>query len=684
MALPVGRRAKWAVLLAWVALIVAAVPFAGRASTVENNEARTWLPADAESTRAFDLGARYFGGADVTPALVVYVRDTGLTAADAEKVGRDRAALARYAHGELGPATSDRDGTALLLEVPLKTAASDNRVLVDEVTAVRRVVNEGRPAGLKVSVTGAAGFGADLSNAFTGAGSTLLAATIGVVALLLLVIYRSPVLWLAPLVAVGVSSQLANGAVYLLARNAGLVVNGLSLAVLTVLVFGIATDYALLLLARYREELRRHEDRHVAMAEALRRSLPAILASAVTIAASLFCLLAAEMSSTRGLGPVAAIGVLAALLAMTTLLPVLLVVLGRWVFWPFVPRFEAARAHAATPDEYRFWSRIARAISRRPRLLWAAAAAALGAAGLGISTLSPGLGQQDLLLHRTDSAAGQELLTSHFAAGTSAPVDVYARAGSAERVASVVGATQGVAYVGPVERSETWAHFTAVPGAAAGTPAADRTVERVRQAVHAVPGAGALVGGQAATGLDITNAVAHDEEVVIPMVLAVVLVVLVVLLRALTAPLLLLGSVALSFLGAFGLSALVFHALGHPRIDQQTLPLPLFGFLFLVALGIDYTIFLMTRAGEESARAGHAHGVLGALTVTGGVITGAGVVLAATFSLLAVLPLVTLLQLGVLVSVGVLLDTFVVRTVLVPALALDAGRRFWWPRSVAP
>jgi RND superfamily putative drug exporter len=684
VALPVGRRAKWAILLAWLALMVAVVPLAGRASSVENNEARTWLPADAESTRAFDIGGSQFGGADVTPALVVYVREAGLTAADVEKVGRDRRALGKYAHGRLGPATPDRDGRALLLEVPLRTAANDNRLLADEVGAVRRVVHEGRPAGLEVSVTGPAGFGADLSNAFTGAGSALLVATIGVVAILLLLIYRSPILWLAPLVAVGVSSQLANAAVYLLARNAGLVVNGLSLAVLTVLVFGIATDYALLLLARYREELRRHEDRHSAMAEALRRSLPAILASAVTIAASLCCLLAAEMSSTRGLGPVAAIGVVAALLAMTTLLPVLLVVLGRWVFWPFVPRFEAARVDAATPDEHPFWNRIARTISRRPRLVWAAAAVSLGAAGLGISTLSSGLGQQDLLLSRTDSVAGQELLASHFAAGTSSPVDVYARAGSADRVAAAVGAIQGVTYVGPVERSGGWAHFPVVPSAAAGSPTADRTVERLRQVAHAVPGASALVGGQAAIGLDTTNAVAHDEEVVIPTVLAVVLVVLVVLLRSLTAPLLLLGSVALSFLGAFGLSALVFHALGQPRIDQQTLPLPLFGFLFLMALGIDYTIFLMTRASEESARVGHARGILNALTVTGGVITGAGVVLAATFSLLAVLPLVTLLQLGVLVSVGVLLDTLVVRTLLVPALALDTGRRFWWPRAVAP
>jgi RND superfamily putative drug exporter len=360
------------------------------------------------------------------------------------------------------------------------------------------------------------------------------------------------------------------------------------------------------------------------------------------------------------------------------------VVLGRWVFWPFVPRFDAARALAATQDEHRLWGSVARTIGRRPRLVWAGAAVALGAAGLGISTLSAGLGQQDLLLHKTDSVAGQELLASHFAAGTSTPVDVYARAGSEGQVAAAVAATPGVAYAGLVERAGGWVHFTAVPSAALGAQAADRTVESLRQVVHAVPGADALVGGQAAIGLDTTDAVAHDEEVVIPAVLAVVLVVLVVLLRALVAPLLLLGSVALSFLAAFGLSALVFHALGQSRIDQQTLPLPLFGFLFLVALGIDYNIFLMTRASEESARAGHARGILGALTVTGGVITGAGVVLAATFSLLAVLPLVPLLQLGVLVAVGVLLDTLVVRTLLVPALALDTGQRFWWPRAVAP
>ena len=687
---PAGRITKWLVVAAWVVLIGGVGQFATKIGDVQNNDSSTWLPSDSESTRAVAI-ATQFPGNDTVTAMVVYARDGGVTAADRARAAADRVALRGYAHGQVGPVVPARDGAALLVAVPLPAPAGGSNGLLDSVTHIRDTAQANAPRGLSVKVTGTAGTIADFQGAFSGLDSTLLFVTIGVVALVLLITYRSPILWLLPLLCAGVAGQLANATVYLLARYAGLTVNGQSAGILTVLVFGAGTDYALLLVARYREELRRHTDRHAAMATALRRSLPALLASATTVALGMLCLLAAQMNNLRGLGPVAATGIVVAFVSMTTLLPALLVVFGRWLFWPFVPRFDAALAAAgpgapstAGRAEHGLWGRIAAAVGRRPRRVWSIAAVGLAALALGATTLQGSVGLRGMFTHTPESVQGQALLTAHYPAGTSAPAEVYARVGTAPAVAAAVSGVPGVARIEPTRTAGDRVQIRAVLAEDPGSRAAEQTVRSIRDAVHPVAGADAVVGGPTASSLDARTAVGHDERLVIPLVLLVVLCVLMLLLRAVVAPLLLLASVALSFMAALGGAALLYHAFGHPGVD---LSLPLMGFLFLVALGVDYTIFLMTRAREEIAAdpapGGHRRGMLRALTVTGGVITSAGVVLAATFSVLAVLPVVTMLQLGLLVTVGVLLDTLVVRTLLVPALTLDVGRRTWWPGRLA-
>lgn len=675
LGLHAGRRRKWLALGIWLFLIGGAGAFAGRLSTVENNNATTWLPANAESTRALQVALDHFGAGQQTAAVIVFVRQAGLTVEDRAAVERDRVALAPYTDGGVGQPVQSQDGRALLLSVPLKSDPNNGTMLMSTVKEVRRIVRANDPSGLQVKVTGQAGLGADLGNAFAGLDTTLLLGAAGVVAVLLLVIYRSPFLWLVPLVVAGIASQVAGAAVYLLARYAGLTVNGLSAGIMDVLVLGVGTDYALLLIARYREELRTHMDRHAAMAEALRRSLPPILASAITVAAALLCLLAAQMNSTRSLGPVAAVGVLTTLVTMTTLLPALLLILGRWVFWPFVPRCRKPNL-TDTFQTHAGWERIARGVARRPRLLWTGSALALGALAFGALGLSTGLTQEETFTSRPDSVTGDQLVAQHFPAGASLPVQTFARAPSAAQVADVLRSTAGVARVLPPQRSGDWVLIDALLASAPNSEVADQTVTRIRDRVHSIAGADALVGGPTASTVDTTSAVMHDEELAMPVVLVVVFLVLAVLLRALVAPLVLLGSVALSFLAALGTSSLLFHAIGHPKVDQS---LFLDGFIFLVALGVDYTIFLMTRAREEVTRVGHEPGILRALAATGGVITSAGMVLAGTFAVLSVLPVVTTLQLGLLVAVGVLLDTVVIRTLLVPAFALDVGGGIWWP-----
>ncbi|ROT28150.1 MMPL family transporter [Micromonospora sp. HM5-17] len=671
-----GRRAVYAVLALWVAVAALMGPLALRLTEVQNNDSLGALPAGAETSRAAERAAAAFPESDALIAVAVYVRETGLTPADRAKVDRDRTAFARYAEGgRVPPPMPSADGRALLLSFPL---AGTDEEQSDAIGPVKERLSSGAPEGLQTALTGSAGADSDLFDAFAGMDLTLLLATVATVTLLLLITYRSPVLWLIPLLTAGVAGQLASAVVYLLARYGGLVVDFQSQNILTVLVFGIGVDYALLLVARYREELRRHADRHAAMAVALRRCLPAMCASAATVAAGLLCLLAAELPSTRGLGPVCAVGVAAALVAMSTLLPAVLVICGRWLFWPFVPRYSPDLADRDVTADHGVWARIAHAVGRRPRVTWVGTALALGVLALGMTTLSVGLPGNEYFTREVGSVTGQRLIAAHYPAGTTAPVEILAAAEAAGPVADATRAVEGVAAVAEPERSADgrWVRLRATLTTDPTGDAALATVSRIRAAVHAVPGADALVGGDTAYELDTAEITNRDLRVVMPLILAVVLLILVVLLRALVAPLLLMASVVLSYLAALGGAGLILDLMGHPRL---WVGLPLQTFLFLVALGVDYTIFLMTRAREEAAALGHAPGVLRALTVTGGVITSAGVVLAATFGALCVLPLVPSVQTGVIVAVGVLIDTFLVRSLLVPALALHLGRATWWP-----
>jgi RND superfamily putative drug exporter len=504
-----------------------------------------------------------------------------------------------------------------------------------------------------------------------------------VVIVMLLITFRSPTLLLVPLLSVVAALFTAQALIYLLAQHAGLTVNGQSAGILTVLVFGAGTDYALLLVARYREELHHHEDRHEAMARALHRAGPAVLASGATVVLSMLVLLTAEMNSTRGLGPVAAIGVAVALLAMTTLFPALLVIFGRWIFWPAIPHFGA-------PDriETGLWARAGRRMALRPRMVWSATAAALVICSLGLIQLrAEGISNADAFTGKPDSITGQEVSAQYFPAGSGDPLVVVSNQAQARQVGEAVAGTRGVVPTslglppGTKPSHEGKVLFEATMTAPADSEAAKQTVERVRDAVHAVPDADAQVGGGTAALLDMDKATTHDNILIIPLVLAVVLLILCGLLRALIAPLLLVGTVILSFAAALGLSALAFrHVFDYAG---ESTDFPLFVFVFLVALGIDYNIFLTTRIREEAAHGGTRAGVITGLAATGAVITSAGLVLAGTFAALGTLPMVAFAEIGFTVALGVLLDTFIVRSVLVTSLFLDVGEKVWWPSKLA-
>ncbi|MGI5325980.1 MMPL family transporter [Actinomadura nitritigenes] len=672
-----GRRGKWAVLAVWIVLLAALGPLAGRLGDVEDDDAASWLPASAESTQVVKQQDT-FQKDETMLAVIVYERPSGITAADRAKAAADRPAFERLPGAEKaqGPFPS-KDGRALETLVPIK---SDD--VTDAVDQARDLVKRG-PPGLSAHVTGPAGAGSDQFGVFQSLDGFLLMAAGIVVIVLLLIIYRSPVLWFIPVLSAVFALGLAQSVVYLLAKYADLTVNGMSSGIMTVLVFGVATDYALLLVARYREELHRHEDRHEAMAFALRRAAPAVIASAATVAVGLLCLLLADLNSTAGLGPVAAAGVLTALAAMVTLLPALLVIFGRWVFWPLVPRYDAKYLEPeAYEAEHGIWSRVAALVGRRSRVLWLTTGIVLVGLTFGLGSLkADGLSNAGQFTGRPDSIAGQEAVARHYPAGSGSPAVVIGKASASPQIAAAAARTQGVAQVGPPATENGLVMYEATLRDPADSKAAERTIDRLRDAVHAVPSADAKVGGTTATSLDTKRASVRDNKVIIPVVLGVVFVILVLLLRALVAPLLMMGTVVLSFLASLGACALIFrHGFGFEGTDTG---FPLQAFTFLVALGVDYNIFLMHRVREESQTLGTRRGIQRGLTVTGGVITSAGVVLAATFGAMATLPLVSMVEMGFVVAFGVLFDTLVVRSLLLPALSHDLGRRIWAPGRLA-
>ncbi|MGI8954297.1 MAG: MMPL family transporter [Nocardioidaceae bacterium] len=678
-----GRWTKWVVVVFWIVAVVVMGSLGSKLTEVENNEASSWLPGSAESTKALEAQIA-FQSPDTLPAVIVYERVGGLTEADSAKAAADAKAFAALdgttagpddtpvtVDGEVvGPIPSE-DGEALQTYVPLDLGSDGWEAATPVVEDMRDTAADGAD-GMTTHVGGLAGNAADSAEAFAGIDTTLLLATVIVVVVILLFTYRSPVLWLLPVISAGVALTSAQGVIYLLARDAGLTVNAQSSGILTVLVFGAGTDYALLLVARYREELRRHHDRHEAMAEALHRAGPAIIASAGTVVLGMLCLLAATMNSTQGLGPVAAIGVAVGLLAMVTLLPALLVIVGRWVFWPARPVEGSPE-----PTSSGLWSRVGTVIARRPRFVWIGTTLVLGAMSLGVLGLgATGLTAAESFRGTPDGVAGDTVIADHFESNTAAPVVIITSPDTATAVREAAAGSDGVADpTEPVVQGDN-AFIQASLTSAPDSDAAFTAVKNLRQDVHAVD-SDSLVGGATAINLDTREASSRDNLVVIPLILVVVFLILAMLLRAVVAPLLLIATVVLSFGAALGVSAVVFqYVFGVNAADSS---FPLFVFVFLVALGIDYNIFLMTRVREEALRVGTRAGALIGLSATGGVITSAGLVLAGTFAVLGTLPLTFLAQLGFAVAFGVLLDTIVVRSVLVTALNLDLGRHMWWP-----
>ncbi len=652
------------IVVAWLVLGGFAGPFTGKLSQVAVNDSTAFLPSSAEATEVAER-LRAFGDQRSLPAVVVAERASGLT-------GDDRTWLAGIAYpGRASPVIPSRqDDQAAQVVVAVDAVAP-----ADAVRDLRAKLVD-PPAGLTVLVAGPAAQIADLKAAFGGIDGLLLLVAGAVVALILVLVYRSPLLPLIVLLSGGFALGTASLAVYVLADHDVIDLNGQSQGILSILVFGAATDYALLLVSRFREELRDTDDRHRAMRTAWRATIEPIAASAGTVVLGVLCLLFSDLNSNKGLGPVAAIGIGAALLTSVTFLPAVLVLLGRAAFWPRRPALGSAH-----PEASGRWGRLARAISARPRLTWVVTALVLLVGVAFVPQLkASGTAQSDVFLTDVDSVAGQEVLSRHFPGGSGAPTVVLARADRADDVAKAAG----VAGVSTVERkavADGTARIDVVLADPADSEDAVATVERLREAVRQVPDADAKVGGPTATQLDTQRTSERDRLVIIPIVLLVVFVVLALLLRSLLAPLLLIATVVLSFGATMGVSALVFNGIFEfPGADPVV---PLFGFVFLVALGIDYNIFLMTRVREETRSLGARAGVLRGLTITGGVITSAGVVLAATFSALAVLPILFLAQIAFIVAFGVLLDTLVVRSLLVPALAVDIGRRIWWPSRLS-
>jgi RND superfamily putative drug exporter len=675
---PAGSWTKWLVVGFWLVVVVVAFPLSNKLMGAEKNDASAWLPANAESTKVLDLQSR-FQSPNIFPAVVVYDRALGLTAADRAKAAADArsfAGLHGVGAGQVAGPIGSADGKALQTIVSVNLGSQGWNGAATAAGSIRAITGS-HADGLTFHITGPLGNAADSSKVFKGIDSTLLYATLAVVIVILLITYRSPVLWLLPVLSAGVALITAQAVVYLLAAHAGLTVNAQSAGILLVLVFGASTDYALLIVARYREELRRHDRRHAAMAEALRRAGPAIIASGSTVIVAMLTLSVAELNSTKSLGPVLAIGVAVGMLAMITLLPALLVSFPRGVFWPYRPAYGSPE-----PTARGLWARVGWAIAPRPRLVWVTTAVVLGVLALGLTGLkASGLTSAQSFRGHPDSVTGEAVLAAHFPAGAGQPVVVIGNQGAAAALRSAFAATPGIAGVTPPAARAGHAYLQGTLTSPPDSAAAYATIDRVRAAVHAVRGADAKVGGNTAINLDVQRASAHDRSLIIPLILAVVFIILALLLRALVAPLILTATVVLSFAAALGVSAFVFtHVFNFGGADTS---FPLFVFVFLVALGVDYNIFLMTRVREEANRRDARRGALTGLAATGGVITSAGFVLAGTFAVLATIPATFLAELGFAIAFGILLDTIVVRSVLVTALNLDLGRWMWWPSKLA-
>ena len=679
LAIPAGRRAKWVVVAIWVGLLVvfSALQFPTKFEDVQKNDSASFLPSSAESTKAL-AAVKTIQGEETVAIVTVYRRQSGLTAADRALIEQNRKQLNALKLPDTTPfgrPVPSKNGQAALLVANITTNGDANTIL-DPVDKVREVVND-PGGGLEAKVTGSAGFSADAIKIFEGINGTLLFAAIGLVFFLLALIYRSPIFLWIPLFTV-IFAEFASRSVGYLLSTIGVTINGQSSSIMSILVLGAGTDYALLLVARYREELRQHDDKHLAVANAASAAGPAIIASAVTVMLALFCLTLAEVNGTAGLGPLGALGVGIAMLAMLTLLPALLAITGRRAFWPFIPRVGDDGADAAHGK----WRRWGEWIGKRPRSIWIFTALLLVVMSLGLLNFSTGLTQGNSFRGEVESVQGQEILATSFPAGENAPTDIVVPDKSKTKaVAAAVAAVPGVVRVAPAGVGPPGVQLAATLKYSPYATEAYAVIPNIRTAAKQAGGQDVLVGGPTAIERDLREASTRDTKLIIPIVLLVVLLVLIVLLRAFTAPVLLILTVILSFAASLGVSAVVYDLVfGFPGSDPG---LPLFTFVFLVALGIDYNIFLMARVREESLKYGTERGMIRGLAVTGGVITSAGIVLAGTFAILGTLPLIFLTELGLAIAFGVLLDTFIVRSTLVPALVLDIGKKIWWPSKLA-
>ncbi|MEY5030422.1 MAG: hypothetical protein RLZZ334_369 [Actinomycetota bacterium] len=683
-------------------------PLFGKLSTVQENDNSAFLPDSAESTQAAKIIEKFNQDQNQSlPTLVLYVGEVNgekiaalnehLSKLGSQKIIGTDVPISKYlTEGEQIFAFPSEDGKALLVNLPFKSEIAtdllpNNKPALPEVIETLREDSAefAKSVGLVSNVTGIGALLGDLFGAFEGIDSSLLLTTLGVVALILIVVYRSPVLWILPLFSAVIALSTAGGLVYLLTKNDIIDLNGQSQGILSVLVLGAATDYALLLISRYREELHHHDHPAHAMKAALKGVFEPIVASGATVISALLVLLLSDLSGNRGLGPVGAIGIAAAMVTILTLLPALLVAFGRWIFWPRIPRNDDVNTQLTG-----VWAKIGSTVEKRPRKLWIVTAAVLIVlAGFSTTLNARGLSTADAFTQRPDSVVGLELLGEHFPGGSGQPTEVVVREELINPVTVALMNVEGVSSVEPTRVTQ------AIPGQPLSavkvvegkvilnatlalnpdSVEARDVIPVIREAVHAIDPT-ILVGGSTAVAFDTDVSAAHDNRTIIPIVLVLITLILGLLLRSILSAALLLGTVVLSFFATLGACQLVFeHIFGFKGADTS---FPLFAFIFLVALGIDYNIFLMTRVREESAKIGTRAGVIKGLTVTGGVITSAGIVLAATFAVLGVLPLVFLAELGFAVAFGVLLDTLIVRTILVPALVHDIGGKVWWPSKL--
>jgi len=690
------------VVIVWFMISGVFGPLFGKLSSVQENNNSNFLPKGSEAAQASAAIAKFSDGKTFNfPALVLFegsATPAALGAINAHLAGvpaitldGTSAKLGDYLlKGGQVTAFPSQDGKAILVSIPLDgnsisaTLPNDKPVLPAVVAAIRAdVAPLAKTVSLTPYVTGPAGILGDLFGAFGSLDSSLLLVTLGVVSIILIIVYRSPILWVIPLLSAIFALSTAGGIIYLLAKHNVIDVDGQSQGILSVLVVGAATDYALLLIARYREELHHHESRFDAMKSAYKGVWEPILASGSTVAISLSMLLFSQLTSTKGLGPIGAIGIVSAMLTILTFLPAMLVLFGRWIFWPRKPRNDGDDHVLSGP-----WSKVANGIGRNPRKAWVITGVALLALAFTSTTLkADGLGTVDTFTGHPESVVGQKLLLNHFPGGEGDPTQIVVAQGKADAVMAAVSAVKGVTDVA-YEVDPMTKNVKQVGGKVILDATLDKAPDSVEAGLYITPireaaqkvDSTALVGGTSATYFDVRTANSHDNKTIIPIILLVITLILGLLLRSVISAVVLLATVVLSYFATLGACALVFnHIFKFAGGDNS---FPLFAFIFLVALGIDYNIFLMTRVREEAGKVGTRAGVIKGVTVTGAVITSAGIVLAATFAVLGMLPLVPLAEIGFSVAFGVLLDTLIVRTILVPALVHEIGPKIWWPSKL--